>query len=1178
MNLKQTWGTVKERIPITKAYKDRKQTTYVEKIVTGVKQEDDKTKVQNILKDSGGTVDVEEIKRKLTEAPQTSQKQEQQGTTGFKNILADAIIYGYTRTEGTTSDVGIRRAVRSEEFITAIETATADSPLATPIEGESSKYAGGMQKVRKELAGKLKSGNVGKLSSNELDIILTGIFTKNEKGGPLFREVYLEFFVFLEIAACTSPRKEGEYIRDTLLALTTMNTMDEDLKMQTTCNLADTGLIDRTLASIADPMIEKAVGLFNDSMGSVLSTPTTELHQELGVPGLGYFCKGTEVGNAMTGLKNAASAEAVASIAHKNAVNTCTTANTQENQQIVKDAEAALNSATARKEAAGRKLLQLVPELNGMTEEKVQAHIAGLIQAAKEVEQLKQIILNKYTDAFRLAFIDYRRENKPMDDAALEKLGDNGHPLVVSLIAEIREVTKLRTEQGQDKTTAKVDALARRIDTAQLPQEVKADLIKFVKSLTNAEAETCKMEKCYAYPVRKVAAHAMKEYSEVRTGSIPDEQWITARVGFQGKVSLMSLPEVKPEKGILRNLKNDLHIYMHFKLPKDWTIIFALPVLPVKWFLDATVWNNDLKARIKEQRIKYTDEKNERRPSYFKNKHWGWAKVATAVFIVGEIIAATIGSVNYNEGFWKGVTRHFLRMPWNYVSVAPGSGIRLPNKWFTPQPTNADRKTIDDSYDIPKRLAGRGHKYYQEAYGVGIGVAPEATKRLDWLESHPGVLQYFQERTSNRKVVPTEEMPKGWTNYPKILGNKPDGKPIFSITYNKAEGDTSAAGTPDTVWNTLYMNTVPIADGLVLNKVNSDRFVDTLMAMEKSGANGHGFLGERNVLFGNRKLDYRFMQANGMAWEDSGFLLPKERLELMERFGIKDNGNSLFLMLQPGVADMLAPYSQLGVSSRYIERPDDFVTAWRDSVKSLCDEDPTVTAVSSGDLRNVFDSTVSQGLGTTVRDATAEFQEAQIMMKLGANYTLGEVTKNLLRDTANADVRGLLMQFGGISGYHLNPGRVEGFVQRLAEYKKKIDPQTGKMGDIKDFSPFAQGKWVGWALGQGYFQAGAFTKDEALRASETDAKLKPQGGKLSEEAKSFYASAGGSSVDKMLTDMGAGDAQKATAYELVTGNSERATSFRTQAGITVTGTGAGMTVSIPDKERAKACLSRYLRE
>jgi hypothetical protein len=171
---------------------------------------------------------------------------------------------------------------------------------------------------------------------------------------------------------------------------------------------------------------------------------------------------------------------------------------------------------------------------------------------------------------------------------------------------------------------------------------------------------------------------------------------------------------------------------------------------------------------------------------------------------------------------------------------------------------------------------------------------------------------------------------------------------------------------------------------------------------------------------------------------------------------------------------------------------------------------------------------------------------------------------------ANKDVRGLLMQFGGTSGYNLNPNRIDDFVQRLVSYKEKG-------GNINDFNPFMHGVQVGWARTEGYFGTKQFTTQEVTDVSETtDVQLQPRGGALSAEAKAFYASAGAAQVNAILA--GASEGAKQKAYDCLANPSERAQATRNLAGLTVSGRGADMKVTITgDNERAKKWLRIYAR-
>jgi hypothetical protein len=414
----------------------------------------------------------------------------------------------------------------------------------------------------------------------------------------------------------------------------------------------------------------------------------------------------------------------------------------------------------------------------------------------------------------------------------------------------------------------------------------------------------------------------------------------------------------------------------------------------------------------------------------------------------------------------------------------------------------------------------------------------------------------------------------GWRNLPKNAATlKFDTVSIADGQEKRVVGSdtipaTERQVTTQRVWKTLRMDTVRIADGLVLNRANADAFVDTLMAMEARNANGKGFL---NI--GAKKLDYAFMTnaANKIAWEDNGFLVPTERLAMMERLRIKDNGNSLFVTLQPGVADTSGPLgmrAKLGASQEYLEKPDTFVTLWRQNVTKLSGEDPTQVAVPEQTLRTAFDSTRAALWGTAIRSSTVEFEEAQIMRQVGALH-LSDATTEMLK--ANKDVRGMLLQFGGTSGYNLNPYRIEDFVQRLASYKQKG-------GKIEDFSPFMRGARVGWAMGQGYFATRQFAVQEVQEAGATDTMhAQPRHGALSAAAKAFYASPGAGKLDSVLSEMHANEGGKQRIYDFLTGTGPRADAARRLARVTVSGQGAGMTVTITDRAELKKWLATYVR-
>jgi hypothetical protein len=90
--------------------------------------------------------------------------------------------------------------------------------------------------------------------------------------------------------------------------------------------------------------------------------------------------------------------------------------------------------------------------------------------------------------------------------------------------------------------------------------------------------------------------------------------------------------------------------------------------------------------------------------------------------------------------------------------------------WTMPKASERQqRRVIDDNYDIPGRLAGRGAEYYRQAYGVGSRRLPQEQSdsgmqaRLEWLQRHQDVLTFFQERTTLNMQVQA-----------RVVGDRPE--------------------------------------------------------------------------------------------------------------------------------------------------------------------------------------------------------------------------------------------------------------------------------------------------------------------------------------------------------------------------------------------------------------------
>ncbi|MDD5340130.1 MAG: hypothetical protein PHV13_02675, partial [Candidatus ainarchaeum sp.] len=101
-----------------------------------------------------------------TMGPQGGHEQSKSGSiTAFNLAFVSAVTCGYKRAdEQATSDVDIRSVLCSQPFIHAVSAATAESPIATPIEEIDRAYAESMNKIRKTLAAKLQGGRIDGLA------------------------------------------------------------------------------------------------------------------------------------------------------------------------------------------------------------------------------------------------------------------------------------------------------------------------------------------------------------------------------------------------------------------------------------------------------------------------------------------------------------------------------------------------------------------------------------------------------------------------------------------------------------------------------------------------------------------------------------------------------------------------------------------------------------------------------------------------------------------------------------------------------------------------------------------------------------------------------------------------------------------------------------------------------
>lgn len=1126
--------------------------------------------------------------REATAAPITGKEAPLEGViTKFDAEFTETLVHGYKRSEeGTTSEAAIRTTLRRPEFIVQVVGATADSALATPVEEADIRYAETMPGVRRELAEKLASGTISGLTVDELDILYTAMLGNGSrwgadgaglpwpKGEPTPPEAFFSFLA--ATAKKEAPGREDEFMAGVLLTLAAGATRDESVnesaRRKAYRTLADVAYVEGELGRRADAAFEHVVATFKASLDETLTTPRTEL-SGTDAAGYGYECRPgvraavEERTAALDAQKKAQADQAAANAAY-------TGHPSKANEDALRAADAAVAAAGTRVQAANQRLVLLVPELATLQRAEATALVGGLLAG----EERPAAISRAYEDSFRSVFIDVCRNGSlGADDlkAALGKLGDQGNPLLMSLVEEAKQAADTKARGDIGRAAVQAAALEGRIAGAQLPEQVRGELnavaaqVKDREKPAPGQEDIQKIADRYAYAAKNAAFAPLVGYmaSVAEPGELPVGKWIATRMRFEGAAKIGKHPAVKYD-GKLAWIARDWNLICNGQWPENnllkllgkaalWAVI---PYYPAKLFVKFTFRNENFHLEVRNQGRPITTKTGKKVPSRWKRKHTGILQAAVAAAIVAEIGAAYVatvrqfGPVDGTVKFFTSSGFPYIRPAWNYLSAAPGNIGREPWAWWSPQLEPVDRyRANNDDMNIPERLQGRGRGYCQKAYGVGCDsstdtAAKEAGARLAWLRARPGVLQFFQERTTGVHV-------NGWRLLPK-------GPSTMVIAPVKKNPQDTAAVTYDTSYNVLRMDTVSVADGLVLNTASADAFVDTLRAHEARKANG-------TRLFGiGRRIDYAYMEANKLAWEDQGFLTSTETRDAMVKCRIKGGDNAQFLAIQPNTRNRIEVRAELGRSTEYIAQPDAFVKAWRERVAAISGVDPVTAAAPEWAIADAFDSTRAAEWGRSIRGCANEFEQRTIMEQVKAP-NMSQTTLDIL--AANQDIRRMLLEFTTTqSGYGLAPGRLNDFVQRLLMHKNA-------KGSIADYSPFSSppGGRVAWAMKQGYFNSKQMKGEEgaapdtAMQSRREAAKAIP----LSSDAAAFYDSPGGSALNGLLNEVNASDGGRERLYKLLTGNPVRVRAAGNQSSITVSGSGAGMTATIGNAGKARKWLA-----
>ncbi|MBU0532450.1 hypothetical protein KKB44_03070 [Candidatus Micrarchaeota archaeon] len=827
---------------------------------------------------------------------------------------------------------------------------------------------------------------------------------------------------------------------------------------------------------------------------------------------------------------------------------------------------------------------------------------------------------------------------------------------------ESEELFRYKLEAFDTKATA----LRTKVEGAELPDEVRKRMLTVVKAIetrkyprASLEEMLVKIENKYSKPLGKAAEKSV-EMLHKRTaenlGEIPQGQFVIARTIWEAtKESWDPSPKVTVGK------------WQKFKDKWFWRLFTSEAWIGKSqgnfrggrlrrlssWGFGETV--DDLKKRNWNKQVVGRNPITGKAHTYQHYPRWlrGLWKGALKAYLIGSFGVAWFTSPNEwmtttpNGAWYKpwtyrigtSTTGHWYNpfswnaMPWRWSFNHFGNHFdRAPWEWWSPmQGELSNKRMINDSYDIPERLAEREDSYYTTAYGV------TGEERLDWLRDNQvehdneGVLTFFQERRTLKHVRDVNELDDddiancsqetsaGSTSRaqpPPREENAEGTGEVAEGTNEVAEGTGEAVerppATPGLVipnscrelgiesmddvenWEPLAIEDewesgnqfcciidveyTVITDGLKLNRNMTNEFVDYLMAQEGTRAT----------------VDYDYMNEHTRQWVERGFLVSEQQERVMDNYNIADLGLVDFVFAQgrDRVGRLMLPLvAERGEHTEYLkpENREAFVTLWEEKTQARAGEGQTLQTRRVPVTDVMLEETFNEAMATArtngwVEDTSEQYARRELRRELSEFDISDSMAYTLLAPT-NQDIRELLTSFVDTRGarYRLNRYRLEEFVEELQRHK-------ADGGNVSDYNPFSdpQGVRVQWAVDTGYIN-----EVERFRGTGTER----SGTELNAEAQQFYTiendfnSMLDGTLERLFTDEGE-DGQllrsafegnreqtemaiRAEWYRLLTSDIRRDVQHRTDYGLTVSGEGEEFAVQITDMGRARRGIERH---
>ncbi|MBD3210605.1 hypothetical protein GF318_04465 [Candidatus Micrarchaeota archaeon] len=302
---------------------------------------------------------------------------------------------------------------------------------------------------------------------------------------------------------------------------------------------------------------------------------------------------------------------------------------------------------------------------------------------------------------------------------------------------------------------------------------------------------------------------------------------------------------------------------------------------------------------------------------------------------------------------------------------------------------------------------------------------------------------------------------------------------------------------------TIGLEWSPVEDGLMLNKHKTNEFIDYLQAQERNGA----------------KIGLSYMDGHTRDWARKGYLISKQKRQVMSDFKIHDLDRVNFVIAQDSerigkrlLQPIVEKEVEVAVPAPGEEAPDAGATAEREErtvrlkkAESIAPEaraaflaewermivsrnkeiEPLRERVDDSLLEETFEATVEKGRSEGWVIEMTEQHARQMLLKQFADFQLDESSAFILLSPDSQPIREYLSAFDREGApYRLNP-------RLLNEFMEELQMHMDEGGDVQDYNPFTvpMGSRAQWAISAGYineveqFEAGGNQSRESGDAS-----------------------------------------------------------------------------------------------